>query len=369
MSDAAIFKILGEKGEQFHDNKHKQTTSSDSEKGKGRKEWEEYSLREDLKKKIWDLNAKNEFFTLDILLKYAKEELNYTGSRSKLHAILRKMGYKYTMVNGRKLLCEQSHVISAKIAFLRKYLQLKNSPEKRMFIYLDETWIFRNGSSVRRWTHETDLKSNPSKIRSEGKRYTILHAGCASGFLPGCDLLLDSDNNDRDYHETMNGELFRQWVEKQLIPALSKLSEKCVVIMDNAPYHSVQIDKPPNHSSNKRQMQEWLTEHNVYFDEKLTKEELWDIIFPLRSTKKNYLIDYILKQHEHEVLRLPPYHCEYNAIELAWSLSKNYYNKNINSQPITKDTVANLWRTSLSLCTAEIWSRNINHCCCFFFVL
>jgi hypothetical protein len=82
------------------------------------------------------------------------------------------MGYKYRLVNGRKIICEQKHVVASKIVFLRKFLQYKNSSENIIFVYLDETWVYQNGSNIRRWVHEKDIKSNPSKIKSEGKRFT-----------------------------------------------------------------------------------------------------------------------------------------------------------------------------------------------------
>ena len=100
------------------------------------------------------------------------------------------------------------HVIAAKIKFLRKFLQLRNSGQDIRFVYLDETWIYQNGSSIRRCVHDSDIKSNPTRIKSEGKRFTILHAG----FLENCDYLLDRDLKDRDYHKTMNGERFQNWV-------------------------------------------------------------------------------------------------------------------------------------------------------------
>lgn len=37
-----------------------------------------------------------------------------------------------------------------------------------------------------------------------------------------------------------------------------------------------------------------------------------------------YAIDELVKEHGRTVLRLPPYHCELNPIELAWSSVKNY---------------------------------------------
>jgi hypothetical protein len=147
----------------------------------------------------------------------------------------------------------------------------------------------------------------------EGKRFTILHAGCKDGFLNGC---------DRDYHKTMTGELFKSSVERQLIPALENMGEKFVVIMDNAPYHCMQVNKPPNMWSTKQIMQEWLMLHTIDFDNTMTKTQLLNLIKPNINHNKRWVIDDILQRQGHTVLRLPPYHCEYNAIELAWSSCK-----------------------------------------------
>jgi hypothetical protein len=68
--------------------------------------------------------------------------------------------------------------------------------------------------------------------------------------------------NNRDYHKTMNGELFKKWVVENLIPALRLINSKCVVIMDNAPYHSVRLESPPTSASRKEIIKQWLTEHD-----------------------------------------------------------------------------------------------------------
>jgi hypothetical protein len=52
---------------------------------------------------------------------------------------------------------------------------------------------------------------------------------------------------------------------------------------------------------------------------------------------------------------------EYNAIELAWSSCKSYYNKNINSQPTSKDNVKNLWTEALIKCTPDEWTNYVRH--------
>jgi hypothetical protein len=61
------------------------------------------------------------------------------------------MGYIYKIADGRKVLIKQPHLTGKKIKFLRRYLQLLKASETEpvCFVYLDETWIYQNGSQVR----------------------------------------------------------------------------------------------------------------------------------------------------------------------------------------------------------------------------
>jgi hypothetical protein len=61
------------------------------------------------------------------------------------------MGYIYKIADGRKVLIKQPHLTGKKIKFLRRYLQLLKASETEAvcFVYLDETWIYQNGSQVR----------------------------------------------------------------------------------------------------------------------------------------------------------------------------------------------------------------------------
>ncbi|KAJ3652635.1 hypothetical protein Zmor_018583 [Zophobas morio] len=167
----------------------------------------------------------------------------------------------------------------------------------------------------------------------------------------------------------MDSSMFKEWVLNQFIPNvicssnLSK-SSKIVVIMDNASYHSVKLDKPPTKSSNKIVMQEYLTKCNIAFDPKFTKKNLWDLIQPTISPDApvKYEIDNILKQHDIDVLRLPPYHCQYNAIELAWAHCKRYYNQNIHEYTEDKNRVTHLWLEALNNFDSQMWRNSIRHC-------
>jgi hypothetical protein len=196
------------------------------------------------------------------------------------------MGYRYKKVNGRKILVESKQLFSKKICFLKKYLQY-SKVENINFIYLDETRIYENGSQVRLWVRDGDLRANPSKIPTEGKRSTVLHAGHKNGFLKGCDYFLHSKIEHRDYHRTINGDLFKNWVENQLIPALRELSGKTVIIMNNAPYHSVVLNKLPTSNVFKSKLQEWTSSQNIIFDQSLNKKKTFGMLLNLIWIKQH----------------------------------------------------------------------------------
>jgi hypothetical protein len=60
-------------------------------------------------------------------------------------------------------------------------------------------------------------------------------------------------------------------------------------------------------------------------------------------------------------LRLPPYNCQYNPIELGWANCKNYYNKHIPSRLDSTGRVKEVWREALLQCTKEKWQNFIKH--------
>ncbi|GJQ84558.1 hypothetical protein Trydic_g20053 [Trypoxylus dichotomus] len=88
------------------------------------------------------------------------------------------------------------------------------SSSAKLVVFLDELWIYSKGNKIRYWQDDT--------IKSVRK---------PEGY----------DGND--YRSTMDGRKFEGWVPKQLIPNLPPNS---VVVMDNAPYHSVVTNKIPN---------------------------------------------------------------------------------------------------------------------------
>lgn len=72
----------------------------------------------------------------------------------------------------------------------------------------------------------------------------------------------------------MDGNRFYEWM-KSIIP---RLKQNCVIIMDNAPYHSVKAEKIPNTSTRKTDIINWLEEKGEVIDRPMVITELLDMV-------------------------------------------------------------------------------------------
>ena len=88
----------------------------------------------------------------------------------------------------------------------------------------------------------------------------ILHAGYEGGFVPNADVVFKAHSSSGDYHGEMNHKTIVRWLEDKLIP---KLPPKCVLVIDNAAYHNVQVDICPVRATRKPLIQEWLTRQGI----------------------------------------------------------------------------------------------------------
>uniref|UniRef100_A0A914UU60 Tc1-like transposase DDE domain-containing protein n=1 Tax=Plectus sambesii TaxID=2011161 RepID=A0A914UU60_9BILA len=71
-------------------------------------------------------------------------------------------------------------------------------------------------------------------------------------------------------------------------------------------------------------MKAWLLRHNIPFAANVTKKALFNtFVTPLQKKKYNiYAVKKLAKEHGSIILRLPPYHCGFNPIELVWGWMK-----------------------------------------------
>ena len=70
-------------------------------------------------------------------------------------------------------------------------------------------------------------------------------------------------------------------------------------------------------------LQACLRRNNIQYGENFLKAELLALVKQNKSDPR-YRIDQVTREAGHTVLRLPPYHCDLNPIELIWSQLKRY---------------------------------------------
>ena len=85
----------------------------------------------------------------------------------------------------------------------------------------------------------------------------------------------------------------------------------------------------------------------------------------MQSSKKHkekyrkYVTNEMAKTAGHEVVRLPPYHCELNPIEMAWSQIKHY--TKTHNREFTLDAIERLVNEGFAQVTPERWTNLIKH--------
>ncbi|KAF0753967.1 Uncharacterized protein FWK35_00030108 [Aphis craccivora] len=69
--------------------------------------------------------------------------------------------------------------------------------------------------------------------------------------------------------------------------------------------------------------------------------------------------DAVAPEKGHEVIRLTPYHCQYNAIELIWTRVKRRVAKYNNTFKIVD--IESLTHEALEVVTKEHWEKCVRH--------
>jgi len=299
--------------------------------GKKRKTCEKRKLFLDDFDKCVVRNVVQEFYksqnvvpTVKKLLPIVKERIHFPWGGKSLTRVLKSVGFKWKKCRSkRKVLIEKPEIVMMRYKYL---VQIKSFRESgRNIFFLDETWVDSNITVNKCW--QSNEVFGVLQNYSAGNRLVILHAGSKNGFIPGAKLLYKLGSTSGDYHGQMNYENFKKWIENKLLP---NIPPESVIVMDNAPYHSVLAEKIPTKYSTKLNMIQFLRNKGINCDEVMRKEHLFQIIELHRPREKQYKIDQFLSSKGHTVVRLPPYMCDLNPIELAWAKVKNYI-RNCNS--------------------------------------
>lgn len=306
---------------------------------------------------IYKMYLSKEHVTIETLHCRLKEELedDFPYSRSTLTRWLPDIGFKWVKGDNRKFLVEQPSIQFKRTSFLRQYVTNLRSSTPLQAVFIDETWIFSKGAKRNMWT---DGSINSSlKKNGDGYRYIIVHAGCKDGFIPNASLIFKAGKKTGDYHDNMNRENYENWFKTQLIPNLKKPS---LIIMDNASYHSGLEQAIPTKSWTKRKLISWLEEKKIEYPSTALKDVIWKIT-SCSLPDKIYHLDKYVENFGHKILRLPPYHCQYNPIEMVWSESKRRFDSEILKTKYTDNDVLGTWSNALQEVTPIKWANYVRH--------
>ena len=64
-----------------------------------------------------------------------------------------------------------------------------------------------------------------------------------------------------------------------------------------------------------------MRKHKINFTAAMLRPQLLELV-RMNKPPPEYAVDQLIRYHGHEVLRLPPYHPDFNPIELIWSQVK-----------------------------------------------
>lgn len=293
--------------------------------------------------------TEKELPTIGKLQRKLQVDLNFQGCAASLRKIIKQLGFKWKKTEtNRKMLIEQSQIRFQRIEYLRKIKKYRE--EGRPIIYTDESYVDSSHASHHSWT-DGPTKGIKKPI-SKGNRLVIVHAGGEAGFVPNALLTFKAGTKSGDYHDNMNSENYERWLRTQLVPNLPPNS---VVVVDNASYHNKQLDAAPTSNTKKADMQNWLRQKGVEFEESMLKPQLYNLIKKYKEQFKKFSIDAILNEAGHSTLRLPPYHPDLNPIEMAWSQIKGYVaSKNV-SWNLTQ--IIGLVNEKVNLIGATEWEK------------
>ena len=297
---------------------------------------------------------RKEYPTLSKVLGKVKEACSFPGGKFCLWRVLWEMGFAYIKRDSKRFIYEQEHVIGQRHTYLKTIQKLRD--ENRPLIFMDETWVNAHHTLNYIWIDNDEVAG--FKVPSgKGGRLIVVHAGSKDGWVTGAELVFKSKTSSDDYHDEMNSEHYMDWFTNNLLP---NVPDNSVIVIDHAPYHDKQKDKPPTTNNRKGDIRKWLDEHNITYSDKDIKKTLLEIVKQHRPTP-TYLTNEATRLHGRNitVLRLPVAHCELNAIELAWAWVKRYVAEH--NQKFTLTEVQRLTSEAFDKMPSDMWGSFCKH--------
>ncbi|RVE52537.1 hypothetical protein evm_002931 [Chilo suppressalis] len=239
-------------------------------------------------------------------------------SKSTMQAVLKHLKFKYGSRKRRSCLTDRQDLILWRRLYLTTIKKYRR--QGKIIYYQDETWINEGHITDKVWVDTTIESSKQAFSKGvtiglksptgKGRRLIISHIGSDKGFVEAGLLIFESKKNSMDYQEEMNSECFEEWL-KRILPNLKPNA------LDNAPYHSRKVERIPTSNWRKADIIQWLDEKQIQYQPTMIKAQLIEIVKLQKTNYERFAVEELAAEYGVSILRLPPYHCELNPIELV----------------------------------------------------
>ncbi|KAF0701571.1 DDE 3 domain-containing protein [Aphis craccivora] len=213
--------------------------------------------KEAIRRKVHQFWVNRELPNLNKILSVVNEDDTLPDfALTSLWCLLKSMGFQFSKRGRNSALIENDDIR----AWRRRYIRdiRKYREEGRPIYYLDETWVNVGDVAIRVWC-DTTVQSSQAAFSTVFLPEQLTPPERENGSYK-------SKKNTNDYHNEMNGDSFRDWLEG----VLPRLKDNTVIIMDNAPYHSVKLEKCPTSNWRKADIIQRLQHYRV-MEKLLTK--------------------------------------------------------------------------------------------------
>lgn len=280
-------------------------------------------LCDTVRRKIHEFWFKNEVPSRDTIFAAVKNDPGLqTLDRSTLNTLIRELNFEYTRRGHKFGLIERDDIVLWRTKYIEDIQKYRS--QGRTIYYLGDTWVDVGDYTV-----------------------SVLHIGSVNGFVD--DALLTSEFKKISANYEINVDLFFNWL-KCVIPLLKK---NAVIVMDDAPYHSLKrVEQCPTLHWEKVNIEKWLKQKGEKYDGSVNKVRLIEIVNRVKQSQI-CMIDNYVKIQNITILRTPPHHSILNPIELAWSSLKSYVKRD--SSIPTLPNVKKLINDGINQCSPDNW--------------
>ncbi|KIH52199.1 hypothetical protein ANCDUO_17701 [Ancylostoma duodenale] len=267
---------------------------------------------------------------------------DFKMSTMTLYTFLKGLGFSYRINKGQRFIFERADLVSKRAAYLAIIERARFGAH--CLVFVDETWVFDSMTKKKGWNDNTIPRFAPASTleefscgktaaKNKGSRAIVISAITEEGVVPGCTKVIISGRGsvDRDYHRDMNHSMFEEWLQESIPHMLDVARGRPLsIVMDNAPYHSRQLEKIPTRSSTKAAIEDYLRSKGIEVATDSTKADLLEELQHFLSSRggvsalRRYAVENICADFGVAVIRLPPFHCFFNPIEMCWSQMKSH---------------------------------------------